>query len=198
MPPKRHPRSELAVAVGARLRALREERGISLGELAADAGIGKGTLSELETGRRNPTIETLFAVTTALGVAFSAVLPPGETQATGAVAVSGEAIEAVLVDRFVDVAATTELYRVIVAAGRRQDSAPHAPGVTEHWIVYAGVLELGPIGELVRLGAGESTTFTGDVPHRYRAEETADVAAALLVRYPNTASEAPIGEREES
>jgi transcriptional regulator with XRE-family HTH domain len=186
MPPKRHPRSELAVAVGARLRALREASGISLGELAADAGIGKGTLSELETGRRNPTIETLFAVTTALGVALSAVLPPGETQAPGAVAVSGEAIEAVLVDRFVDAAATTELYRVIVAAGRRQDSAPHAPGVTEHWIVYAGVLELGPIGELVRLGAGESTTFTGDVPHRYRAEGTADVAAALLVRYPNT------------
>jgi len=35
----------------------------------------------------------------------------------------------------------------------------------------------------VRLGAGDSTTFTGDVPHRYQAHEDADVAATLLVRY---------------
>ncbi len=183
----RPPRSELALTVGGRLRALRQAGGISLGDLAAEAGIGKGTLSELETGRRNPTLDTLFAVTTALGVPLSAALPPGETRAPGAVAVSGEAIEAVLVDRFVDSAATTELYRVTIAAGRRQDSAPHARGVTEHWIVFAGVLELGPIGAPVRLGAGESTTFTGDVAHRYRADGDADVAATLLVRYPNTA-----------
>jgi len=195
MPPKRPPRSELARTIGARLRELREASGISLGDLAAEARIGKGTLSELETGHRNPTLDTLFAVTTALGVALSAALPPGETRAAGAVAVSGEAIEAVLVDRFIDIAATTELYRVIVAAGRRQDSAAHAPGVTEHWIVYAGVLELGPIGETVRLGAGESTTFTGDVPHSYRAGGDADVTATLLVRYPNNHLDIRQGQR---
>ncbi len=184
MPPKRPPHSELALTIGARLRELREAAGVSLGDLAAEAGIGKGTLSELETGRRNPTLDTLFAVTTALGVPLSAALPPGESRAPGAVAVSGEAIEAVLVDRFADSAATTELYRVTIGAGRRQDSAPHARGVTEHWIVYAGVLELGPVEETVRLGAGASTTFTADVPHAYRAGESEDVAATLLVRYP--------------
>jgi transcriptional regulator with XRE-family HTH domain len=184
MPPRRPLRSELALAVGARVRALRDARGISLGDLAAQAGIGKGTLSELETGRRNPTIETLFAITTALGVPLSAALPAVETQAAGAVTVSGAAIEALLVDRFVDVSATTELYRVTVAAGRSQDSAPHAPGVTEHWIVYAGVLELGPVGAPVRIGPAESTSFTGDVPHRYRVHGDADVAATLVVRYP--------------
>jgi transcriptional regulator with XRE-family HTH domain len=187
MPPRRPPRSELALAIGARLRELREAAGISLGDLAAEAGIGKGTLSELETGRRNPTIETLFAVTTALGVALSAALPAGETQARGAVALSGEAIEAVLVDRFADIAATTELYRVIIAAGRRQDSAPHATGVTEHWIVYAGSVLMGPQGELLRVGPGGNVAFAGDVPHSYLVEGEADVAATLLVRYPGGA-----------
>jgi len=181
MPPRRPPRSELAVTIGARLRELREHSGVSLGHLAAEAGIGKGSLSELETGRRNPTLDTLFRVTTALGVPLSAALPPGETRAP-----SGDAIEAVLVDRFADAAATNELYRVSIAAGRRQDSAPHASGVTEHWIVYAGALELGPVEKAVRLGAGESTTFAGDVPHAYRAVGHTDVAAALLVRYPGT------------
>jgi transcriptional regulator with XRE-family HTH domain len=145
---------------------------------------GKGTLSELETGRRNPTLETLFAVTTALRVPISAALPPGQTHSPDEPAiVTGDAIEAVLVDRFVDVAATTELYRVTIPAGRSQQSAPHAPGVSEHWIVYSGVVELGPEEAQVRLAAGESTSFVGDVPHRYRALEGADVTATLVVRY---------------
>jgi hypothetical protein len=97
--------------------------------------------------------------------------------------VIGEAIEAVLVDRFVDVLATTELYRVTIAAGRRERSKPHAPGVTEHWIVYAGVLDLGPDDAQTTLAAGESASFAGDVPHRYHAREGADVAATLVVRY---------------
>ncbi len=181
-------RRALALAVGARVRELREARGLSLGDLAAQGGIGKGTVSELETGQRNPTLETLFAITTTLGVPLSAALPTGETHTADAVAVSGEAIEAVLIDRFIDIAATTELYRVTVAAGRSQYSAPHALGVTEHWIVYAGLLDLGPIGAPARLGAGESMTFAGDVPHRYQAHNDADVAAALLVRYPETSA----------
>jgi transcriptional regulator with XRE-family HTH domain len=177
-------RSPISVATGARLREMRESRGMSVSELARLTGLGKGTLSELETGRRNPTLETLFAVTTALGVPISAALPPGEVQKAGAEPISGEAIDAVLVDRFEDAAATTELYRVRLRAGRTQDSEPHAAGVTEHWIVYAGAVAMGPPGRLVRLGPGDSTRFTADVPHRYVVESAEDVAATLLVRYP--------------
>lgn len=185
MTASRHQRSDLGVAIGARLRALRERRELSLGALAARSGLGKGTLSELETGRRNPTLETLFAITTALDVPFSAALPPGQTHSPQEPAiVAGDAIEAVLVDRFLDVAATTELYRVTIPAGRRQRSAPHAPGVTEHWIVYEGIVELGPDNAQLRLAAGESTSFAADVPHRYRAHEGAEVTATLVVRYP--------------
>lgn len=53
--------------VGRRLKQLRVDSGLSLSELARRSGVGKGTLSELETGRRNPTLETLYALTTALG-----------------------------------------------------------------------------------------------------------------------------------
>jgi transcriptional regulator with XRE-family HTH domain len=191
VPANRRQRSDLAVAIGARLRELRDRRGLSLGVLAARSGLGKGTLSELETGRRNPTLETLFAVTTALGVPLSAALPAGETHTPDRPPiVVGDAIEAVLVDRFVDVLATTELYRVTIAAGRRQRSAPHAPGVTEHWIVYAGVLQLGPDDAQTKLAAGESRSFTADVPHRYRAHQGADVKATLVVRYAASADAA--------
>jgi transcriptional regulator with XRE-family HTH domain len=194
MPAGRSQRSELAVAIGARLRALRRSHDVSLGALAARSGLGKGTLSELETGLRNPTLETLFAVTTALGVPLSAALPPGEPALPDdPTVVVGDAIEAVLVDRFVDAVATAEVYRVSIAAGRSQRSAPHASGVTEHWMVHGGVLDLGPDEAQTTLSGGEATSFGGDVPHRYHARAGADVAATLVVRYPGAGTTARHG-----
>jgi transcriptional regulator with XRE-family HTH domain len=172
------------LATGARLRELREARGLSVSQLARQTGLGKGTLSELESGRRNPTLQTLYAVTTALGVPLSAALPPGEVEQPGAAPIRGDAIEAVLVDRFEDAASTTELYRTRLRAGRQQDSEPHAAGVTEHWLVYAGTVAMGPVDRMVHLGPGDSTSFTADVPHRYLVDVGEDVAATLLVRYP--------------
>jgi transcriptional regulator with XRE-family HTH domain len=176
--------SPIAVATGRRLRHLREARGVSVSRLASESGLGKGTLSELETGQRNPTLHTLFAVTTALGVPLSAALPPAEARDGPPAAIRGDAIDAVLLDRFTEITAVIEVYSATLAAGREQHSDPHAAGVTERWIIHAGAVELGPLDDPVRLGPGDSAAFTADVPHRYAVDGGADVAATLLVRYP--------------
>src|SRR6188472_2201071 len=62
-------------SLGRSIGRLRRERAWSAAELARRAGIGKATLSEIEAGRRNTTLETLDALTRALGVALSAPLP---------------------------------------------------------------------------------------------------------------------------
>ena len=46
--------------VGARLRRLRNHRGVTLTRLAAETGISKSTLSRLETGQRKPSLELLL------------------------------------------------------------------------------------------------------------------------------------------
>src|SRR5688572_28624676 len=65
--------------LGANLRARRDEQGISLSELARRSGIAKGTLSQLESGGGNPTIETVFSLSNALGVPVSALLSDAPT-----------------------------------------------------------------------------------------------------------------------
>ena len=60
--------------VAASLKRERTRAGLSLTELARRAGIGKSTLSQLESGEGNPSVETLWALSTALGVQFSALL----------------------------------------------------------------------------------------------------------------------------
>ena len=46
--------------VGARLRALRQQRDATLAELSAATGISVSTLSRLESGQRRPTLELLL------------------------------------------------------------------------------------------------------------------------------------------
>jgi transcriptional regulator with XRE-family HTH domain len=47
-------------AVGPRLRALRQQRGATLAQLAGTTGISVSTLSRLESGQRRPTLELLL------------------------------------------------------------------------------------------------------------------------------------------
>jgi XRE family transcriptional regulator, regulator of sulfur utilization len=163
--------------VGARVRALRAERGISLSELARRAGVGKATLSGLEAGSRNPTLDTLYAVTTALGLPLTALLG-----GTGPVRAAVARMELLRV--FDDPGATFELYRMHLPAGAEQRSAAHYAGVTEHVTVFAGVLESGPDAAPHSTGPGEYTEWPADVPHGYRAAGAEDVEASLLIRYP--------------
>ena len=51
---------EVLTAVGPRLRALRQERGLTLAELSTATGISTSTLSRLESGGRRPTLELLL------------------------------------------------------------------------------------------------------------------------------------------
>ena len=53
--------------LGRRVAFLRKEKGLSQVELAADADMAKSYLSELELGKRNPSVLVLSRVAAALG-----------------------------------------------------------------------------------------------------------------------------------
>ncbi len=62
------PNGKAPLSIGENIRRLRRARGISLGELAKEAGISKSTLSSIEAGKANTTVSTLWAISKALGV----------------------------------------------------------------------------------------------------------------------------------
>jgi transcriptional regulator with XRE-family HTH domain len=67
--PRRQTPHPLAARLGARIRALRKERGMSLVELAVASGISKGSLSGIERGLVLITIATLAKIARGLGLA---------------------------------------------------------------------------------------------------------------------------------
>ena len=62
-----------ASKVGARLRAERERLGISLRELARRVGVSPSLVSQIELDRVNPSVSTLYALVTELGMTMSDV-----------------------------------------------------------------------------------------------------------------------------
>lgn len=176
--------------IGARialnLRRVRLERYVSLGELARTSGVSKGTLSALESGTGNPTVETLDSLASTLGVTVEKLVAdegtrPQVMRAEQGEWVEGSAVGLRRVDRLLG-RGMIDMYEATFAAGVRRESEGHAPGVLEHLLVTSGRLLVGPVGETSELGVGDRITFAGDRPHVYEAIGE-DARAVLLISY---------------
>ena len=64
--------------VSERIQRLRKERRMSQMDLALEAGISQGFLAMIETGRKVPTIMTIFKLAKALKVRPSALMEDGD------------------------------------------------------------------------------------------------------------------------
>jgi transcriptional regulator with XRE-family HTH domain/quercetin dioxygenase-like cupin family protein len=56
--------------IGARLRAARRGRGLSVRGLARDIGVSASLISQIETDKSSPSVSTLYSITTALGISI--------------------------------------------------------------------------------------------------------------------------------
>ena len=67
--------------LGERIRAERARKGMSLRGLARSVGLSPSLISQIETGKCRPSVSTLYAITTALGVSVQDVF--GEAGVSG-------------------------------------------------------------------------------------------------------------------
>lgn len=185
---------DLARLVGERLRAARQERGLSLGALAEAARVGKGSLSEIENGVRNPTLGTLYALAGALGVPLAALIAdrPGVHAGLPGVRAASPGIEARLLDVSHEAGPggrqTVEVYRLRLEPGCGHRSPAHGPGVTEHLLVTSGRARAGRLGEEAEVGSGQAAQWVSDVPHGYTALGPDPVESVLVIRSPGPAT----------
>ncbi|MEV0521624.1 XRE family transcriptional regulator [Nonomuraea sp. NPDC050405] len=172
--------SSAAAAAGAQVQRRRLQRGMSQAELARRTGLSKATLSQLEAGTGNPTVDTLDAIAVALAVPLTDLLArhagPGTVHLPATPAAGDGPTRELL--RRISGGHSLEIWRLRLPAGTTVDGVPHAPGTTEHLLVASGGLVAGPADDPRRLDAGDMLAFAGDAPHRYR---TGDVPADVTV-----------------
>jgi transcriptional regulator with XRE-family HTH domain len=174
--------------IAASLRRERDRAGVSLSELAKRAGIAKSTLSQLESGSGNPSVETLWALGVALGVPFSRLVDPPIAQVR--VIRSGQ-VPAIRSEQSPFTAALLsacpsgarrDLHVLSLEPGGARHAQAHIPGTVEHLIVTAGRMRTGPEASPVELDQGDYAWFSGDAPHLYEALD-AGTTAVLLMEY---------------
>ncbi|MFI2436827.1 helix-turn-helix domain-containing protein [Streptomyces sp. NPDC018693] len=161
--------------IAASLRRERARAGLSLSELAKRAGIAKSTLSQLEAGNGNPSIETVWALAVALGVPFSVLVEPPSQSVQVIRAGQGPSVASEHANYVGTLLSASppgvrrDIYHVRAEPGAARESAPHIPGSVEHLIVSTGKVKAGPLGEGVELNPGDYVTYRGDLPHFYEA-----------------------------
>jgi len=162
--------------IAANLRAERARAGHSLSAVARLAGISKSTLSQLEAGQGNPSVETLWAIAVALDVPFARLVAPPKNPMRviragerPAVTAAGSAYSAALLAPGAH--ERRDLYAVTLEPGHPHRSEPHLRGTVEHVVVAQGAALVGPDGALIELRAGDYGSFPGDVAHSYEALE---------------------------
>ncbi|UWQ83647.1 helix-turn-helix domain-containing protein [Leisingera caerulea] len=161
--------------IAAAIQRERNRAGKSLSALAAQAGIAKSTLSQLEAGNGNPSVETLWALAAALDVPLSLLF---ETQAPATTLIrggEGEPLEseqsdftAVLLSRCPP-NVRRDVYRVVMQPGQVRRAQPHPRGTVEHMLVCSGQMRAGPDGQEESLQPGDYYTYPGDRLHSYEA-----------------------------
>ncbi|GGP17185.1 XRE family transcriptional regulator [Nonomuraea glycinis] len=176
--------STLQAALGKRLRQLREERAMNAAELARASGVARATLSKLEAGHGNPTLDTIGALAAALRlplVDLLAELTTPPVRLDRSPPVSDPTPSQHLLTR-VGGSGMTEFWRLRLGPGQRLDRQPHATGTTEHITVITGNLKTGPTDNLQEMTAGDFISYRADIPHSYVAGADG-VHAAVVMTY---------------
>jgi len=72
--------ADMPAKIGAKVRSIRNHRGLSLEELSGLCGIDPAPLSKLERGEKNATIQTLCRVAQGLNVSLMELVDPNDFQ----------------------------------------------------------------------------------------------------------------------
>lgn len=160
--------------VAKNIKRLREEKKLSMDELAKLSGVSKSMLAQIERGEGNPTLSTLWKISNGMKVPFDALTVRPKIHYE---IVKISDIQPLLEDggkvknysifpdddnrRF-------DVYYLELAPGSYWRSEPHLRGTAEFITVFSGTMEVEADDKRFTVTKGESIRFRGDTVHSYR------------------------------
>ncbi|MEU6132268.1 XRE family transcriptional regulator [Saccharopolyspora sp. NPDC047091] len=180
--------SEVRKPLAENLRRVRRQNGLSVVELARRADMSRATLTQLEAGGGNPTLDTLYALATALDTGLAelitepdALVPPRVVPHGEGTRVVGESVEAWLLHTTADRGSSTEIYDFQLHSAAAQHSPGHPRGTHEHLHLHSGRIRLGPVGATAEIGPGDFATFDASRDHLYQRIGNQRVRGLLVI-----------------
>jgi transcriptional regulator with XRE-family HTH domain len=163
--------SQALSAVGARLRALRRQRDITLVDLSAQTGISVSTLSRLESGERRPTLELLLPLARAYGATLDELVdaPPTGDPRIHLRPVKRHGMTMLPLTRR---SGGIQAYKLVIPASNRRRQPELQTHEGYEWVyVLNGRLRLILAEHDLVLSPGEAAEFDTRIPHWFGAAD---------------------------
>ena len=162
----------LNILVSENIKRIRQEKNLSLGDLAKLSDVSKSMLAQIEKGEGNPTLSTLWKIANGMQVSFNTLI--AQPKLPYKVTKLAE-IEPILdmngglknYSLFSDIENNFSVYQIEVGKEISWISEAHLCGTAEFVIVIQGTLEIKLEEKTFILKKGENLWFKADVPHSY-------------------------------
>ncbi len=177
----------ISQVVGENLRKLRQDRKLSLQDLAELCGVSKSMLGEIERGSSNPTINVIWKIANGLKIPFTtlttAARPPVQlvraTEHQGYLA--GKHFDITTVFKY-NPDTHMEIYQKNFKTGAVLNSDGH-PGVYEYLLITCGALTLTAAGTTYELKTGDAILFEATEAHNYANGYKEPCQAYMILHY---------------
>lgn len=177
--------------LGPLLRERRRRLDWSLEQLAAESGVSRSMLSQIERGAANPTFATLWNVMQALGVEFDELTSGSEEEAVSMITLTPSSMLPTMTSPDdlvslralspVDLAGTLSWYELEIAAHGALVSSAHAAGTLEHLTVLSGEVAVRSGTAVETVGEDHTARYRGDIAHEISNPHSTPARALLVV-----------------
>lgn len=178
---------EIGGIIAVNLKRLREEQNLSQGQLAEKAGVSKVVVSQIEKGDSNPTINTIWKLTGALGLPYTALMEPGESSTE---LIRKCDITELTEDKYhifnyyaKNAVRNFELYQIEVEPGCEHPSIGHSTNSYEYVMMIDGNMILNVGDREFKLGKDDALFFDASGSHVYRNDGQKTAKAVLIIQY---------------
>lgn len=164
---------ELSKIIASNLKVLRNERNLTLGQLAKESGISKAMLSDIEKGNSNPTINTIWKIANGLKVPYTKLIDNIDKETTiirksEPIMQTGETQSYRVYCYYKTTPVRNfELFYVELDAESSNNSIGHSKKAQEYVYIIKGELTLNTEKGDYTLKEGDSLVFDSSINHTY-------------------------------
>lgn len=175
--------------IGANLRRLRHQQGLSLENLAKNSGVSRAMLGQIETGKSVPTITLVWKVARALGIPATTLMVDPETVSFSLVRRSENRLLTMSDGRFVlrPLSASSykqpfDFYEFHIAAGHNEKLEALPAGTHATLVMTSGTIVVSIANETAaEIDNGDAILFQPDSPHSFFNPGSEEASGYLVI-----------------
>ncbi len=175
--------------VAVNVKAIREQKKLTLDVAAELTGVSRSMLAQIEKGDVNPTISVLWKIANGYKVSFTSLIERKGDEVT----VIRQSDQSPLIEddgRYLNFPIFAfnektlfETYRIVIEPNGKLSAQPHLNGSEEYITVFVGEVEITVADRSFHLFEGDSIRFSSNVPHAYRNTCNERAELSMLIFY---------------